>query len=309
MAEATRIRVAGGAAACNWLPVFVADDLGLFAGRGLEVEHVRLGAVGRSTAAVRDGDSDLAITPPEGAVSDHLAGGDLRLLAGNSLRLPMSLVARPGIDSLSGLRGARIGTSSLTEGTALYTRIALHGAGLTYPGDYGFALAGVHTARWQALQNGEIDCAPQPAPWNFLAEQHGYNLLCELTDAIPEIVFAAVIGSTVWAEKNRSAVERFLAALAEAHEFVNDPTNDEVSRAVYRRITTPEAPELADRGFAYTRDLGMWPTGLVVSDAALDATADLMVRSGLITDDQRTDVRGALDGSFLPSGRHGQEGQ
>ncbi len=300
MAELAQIRVAGGAGAFNWLPLFVAEELGLFKKRGLQIEYIRLGAVNKATAAVRDRSADLAITPPEGAVSDYVAGGDLRVLAANSLRLPMSLVARPGLNSLADLRGARVGTSSLTEGTALYTQIVLQEAGLTYPGDYEFVLAGVHTARWQALQAGEIDCAPQPAPWNFLAEREGYNLLCELAEAIPEVVFAAVIGSAAWAEKNRQSVERFLESLAEAHEFVNDPAHDPVTQLIYQRITTPEAPELAARGFIYTRDLGMWPPGLVVSKAALDATADLMVRSGLITADQRTQAGGVLDDSFLP---------
>jgi ABC-type nitrate/sulfonate/bicarbonate transport system substrate-binding protein len=143
MAEFTQVRVAGGAGAFNWLPLFVAEELGLFEKRGLQIEYIRLGAVNRATAAVRDRSADLAITPPEGAVSDYLAGGDLRVLAANSLRLPMSLVARPGLNSLADLRGARVGTSSLTEGTALYTQIALQEAGLTYPGDYEFVLAGV----------------------------------------------------------------------------------------------------------------------------------------------------------------------
>jgi ABC-type nitrate/sulfonate/bicarbonate transport system substrate-binding protein len=301
MTELTTVRIAAGAGAFNWLPVFVAEKLGLFKQQGLQIDYVRLGAVGKATAAVREGSVDLAITPPEGAVTDYLDGGSLRVLAANSLRLPMSLVARPGLSDLTELRGARIGTSSLTEGTALYTQIALQRAGLFYPADYEFVLAGIHTARWLALQAGEIDCAPQPAPWNFLAERNGYRLLSELSDAIPEILFAAVIATADWAEGHRDMVERLLQVLAEAHELVNDPANDRVTQPIYQEITTPEAPDLAARGFAYTRDMGMWPPGLVVSPAALEATIDLMTRACLLAADQRTRATGVIDSSFLPT--------
>ena len=224
--DPTTVRLAGGAQGFNWLPVFVADEQGMLARRGLKIEYLRLGSVDKATTAVREGAADLAITPPEGAIADHVAGGGLRIIGSNSERLPMSLVARPGITDLAALRGKRLGTSSLTEGTAIYTRIMLKEAGLDYPRDYEFVLAGVHTARWSALQNDEIDAAPQPAPWNFLAERQGYGLIGEVADVIPEIIFAALIGNQTWLGANGDAAQRLLEALAEAHDFVNDPAND-----------------------------------------------------------------------------------
>ncbi|WP_308467206.1 ABC transporter substrate-binding protein [Rathayibacter soli] len=298
MTEYATLRFAGGAQGFNWLPVFVAEEQGLFDRAGLKIEYLRLGSVGKATAAVRSGDADVAITPPEGAIVDHLTGGSLRIVGSNSQRLPMSLVARPGITELSGLKGGRIGTSSLTEGTSLYTRPLLATAGLTYPDDYEFVLAGVHTSRWDALQNGEIDAAPQPAPWNFLAESEGYGLLGEIPDVIPEIIFAAVIGNESWLTENRKAVTGLIGALAEAHDFVNDAANDAVTLPIYQRITTPDEPELAARGLTYTRGLGMWPASLRVSAKALEATIDVMIQAGLMTADRRADARGVVDLDF-----------
>ena len=130
MTATTTIRFAGAAQGFNWLPVFVAEERGLFAQHGLSIEFHKVGSVEKATAAVRDGDADLAITPPEGAVADHLAGGSLRIIGSNAERLPMSMVARPGIAELAELRGARIGTSSMTEGTSIYTRRLLSRAGI-----------------------------------------------------------------------------------------------------------------------------------------------------------------------------------
>lgn len=297
--DMTPVRFAGGAQGFNWLPVFVADDQGLFRKHGLEIEYLRLGSVDKATSAVRDGTADLAITPPEGAVADYVGGGDLRIVAANSLRLPMSLVARPEVGSIAELRGKRIGTSSLTEGTALYTQIMLQREGMSYPDDYEFVLAGIHTTRWDALQKGEIDCAPQPAPWNFLAEREGYRLIGEVNDAIPEVVFAGIIGRNDWTTQNRDTVERLIAALAEAHDIVNDPAQDAVTLPIYQRITTPDAPDLASKGLSYTRDLGMWPPNLAVTPRAWAATADLMVRAGLLTPEQAAEAAGVLDPRFV----------
>jgi len=300
MTDPTRVRLVAGAQGFNWLPVLVAEEEGLFDKYDVKVDYLYVGTVDKATAAVRDGSADLAITPPEGAVSDYVAGGPLRILAANSLRLPMSLIARPGIHRPAELRGARIGTSSLTEGTSLYTQVALQREGLFYPDDYEFVLCGMHTARWDALQAGEIDCAPQPAPWNYLAEREGYSRLFEINDVIPEIVFAAFVGKTTWTAQNRETVERLLRAMAEAHGLVNDPARDDVTLPIYQRITTPEEPELARRGLTSTRDIGMWPQGLVVPEAALKATTDLMVRAQLLTPEQRLAAEGALDPTYLP---------
>lgn len=299
MGDLIHVRFAGGAQGFNWLPVFVAEEQGMFARHGVEIEYLRLGSVDKATAAVRDGTADLAITPPEGAVRDYLAGGSLRIVAANSVRLPMSLIARPEFADLGDLRGARLGTSALTEGTALYAQLVLQQVGLSYPGDYEFVIAGVHTARWAALQAGEIDAAPQPAPWNFLAERQGYQRLSEINDVIPEIVFGAVVGSTNWVGENRDGVERLLAALAEAHEVVNDRRSESISLPIYQRITIPDDPDLAEQGFFYTRDMGMWPHGLAVSEAALDATADLMVRAGVLDQAKQGAVADVFDPTFL----------
>lgn len=295
----TTLRLAGGAQGFNWLPVFVAEEQGIFARHGLNIEFKRLGSVDKATAAVKDGDADLAITPPEGAVSNYLQSGPLRIIASNSERLPMSLVARPEVKDLASLRGKRLGTSSLTEGTSLYIRPLLAQADLNYPDDYEFVLAGVHTARWDALQSNNIDAAPQPAPWNFVAENAGYNLIGEIAEVLPEIVFAAVVGSQKWLKENRETTQAFVDSISEAHAIVNNPANDEISAPIYRRITTPDDAEQADRGFEYTRSLGMWPAEAAISERALATTIDTMVQAGLIAEEHRTQATGVVDASFL----------
>ena len=299
MASSQSLSLAGGAQGFNWLPVFVAEEHGIFAKHGLVIEYKKMGTVDKATTAVVEGEADLAITPPEGAVSNFVKGGELRVIASNANRLPMSLVAQPSIKRIEDLKGKKVGTSSLTEGTAIYTQMLLSQEGLRYPGDYEFEVAGIHTKRWEALQTGEIDCAPQPAPWNFLAERDGYNLIGEINDVIPEIVFAAVIGRKSWLDGNRDVVGRFLKALFEAYSITNDPNREEITLPIFQRITTKDDTELASRGLHYMRDMGMWPGDLSIPQRAMDTTVDLMIRANLLDGAARSSAAGVFDRSFL----------
>ena len=295
----TEIRLAGGAQGFNWLPVFVAEEQGLFERRRLKIVYKRLGSVDKATAAVVESEADLAITPPEGAVADFVKGGELRIVAANAVRLPMSLVARPGITSIAELKGKKIGTSSMTEGTAIYTQVMLAEEGLHYPSDYEFVMAGIHTKRWEALQSGAIDCAPQPAPWNFLAEENGYNLIGEVGVAIPEIVFTAIIGKDSWLKENSDAVARFLGALIEAHAITNDAAKQDITLPIFQSITTPDSELLARRGLEYMRGMGMWPKGLSVPGKALRTSIDLMVRAKLLDEPKKDVALGVFDKRYL----------
>ncbi|RFB88814.1 ABC transporter substrate-binding protein [Rhizobium leguminosarum bv. trifolii] len=299
MTSSQHLSLAGGAQGFNWLPVFVAEELGLFARHGLSIEYKKMGTVDKATSAVLEGEADLAITPPEGAVSNFVKGGELRVIASNSNRLPMSLVAQPSIKSIPALRGKKVGTSSLTEGTAIYTQMLLSKDGLHYPGDYEFELAGIHTKRWEALQAGEIDCAPQPAPWNFLAERDGFNLIGEINDVIPEIVFAAIIGRKSWLDGNRDIVVRFLQALIDAYAITNNPGREDVTLPIFQRITTKDDADLASRGLRYMRDMGMWPGDLSIPQAAMDTTIDLMIRANLLDEAARPSAGGVFDRGLL----------
>ncbi|WP_201840520.1 ABC transporter substrate-binding protein [Microvirga zambiensis] len=299
MEASEKIRLAGGAQGFNWLPVFVAEEHGLFKKYGVSIEYKRMGTVDKATTAVLDGEADLAITPPEGTVANFIGGGELRVIAANSTRLPMSVVANPSTPSLAELKGKRIGTSSLTEGTAIYMQLMLAEVGLKYPGDYNFVIAGVHTKRWDALQAGEIDCAPQPAPWNFLAADAGYNLIGEINEVIPEILFAALIAKKSWLEENNAPVTRLLKALAEAYVITNDPEHEEITLPIFERITTPGKSDLALRGLRYMRAMGMWPPGLSISDMALETTIDVMIRAGLLDSGKRDLAKEVFDHSYL----------
>lgn len=286
------IVLAGGALGFNWLPVFVAQREGIFERHGLAVELRRLGSVDKATAAVKSGEAQLAISPPEGALSDAAAGGALRVIAANTNCLPLTLVAKSTIKRIEDLKGAVLGTSSLTEGTALYTQAMLKHHGLTYPEDYSFSLVGVHQARWQALQAGTIDAAVQPPPFNFLAIDAGYSDLGEVSHYIPEIAFTAVLGRLDWLEANGTSVQALLRSLAEATDKVYDTANDAWVLPIMMEITQSDE-HYGRRALDYMRSKTAFAKSLKTPSTAIEATLNSMVQAGL------------LDPASLPAARAG----
>jgi ABC-type nitrate/sulfonate/bicarbonate transport system substrate-binding protein len=291
------LRIGGGAVGFNWLPVVAAERQGMFARRNLAVEIKRLGAVDKATAAVKNGELDLVITPPEGAIRDCVNGGNLKIIAGNANRLPLSLIANPRIERIEELRGARLGTSSLTEGTALYTMEVLRQHGLNYPGDYEFAVVGVHPARWKALQEGAIDAAVQLIPLNFVAEDAGYRNLGEVTDYIPEIVFTALIVDGVAADSHREQIVAFLSGVIEGTKWVYDPAHDEALLAITRELTQAEG-KYGRQALNYMRDKRVFSPDLSIPDAAFAKSIELMHRAGLADDRLMANARNVLDDSY-----------
>lgn len=292
------VTLAGGALGFNWLPVFVADRLGIFNRLGLNVTLKRMGTVDKATAAVLSGEANLAITPPEGAIADAISGGRLRIVAGNANRLPMTLVAHPRIKHIRDLKGCVLGTSSMTEGTAIYTMEMLSQHGLKYPGDYEFAVVGVHPERWQALQDGRIDAAVQPVPLNFVAIDAGYSNLGEVTDAIPEIAFTTLIGTSDWLEQNQAKVHTLLVSLIEATHAIQDPSQENVVIPILADITK-SSESYSRRALVYMREQALFPPRLEIPASAFKTTVDLMVKAGLLESSKREQAAAVFDKRHL----------
>lgn len=291
------LRLAAGAAGFNWLPVFLAERRGWFARQGLKIEVHRLGSVDKATAAVKSGQMELAITPPEGAIKDCASDGNLRIIAANVNRLPLTLIANPRYRRIEDLRGKKLGTSSMTEGTALYTMEMLRQHGLHYPGDYEFAVVGVHPARWKALQEGKIDAAVQLIPLNFVALDAGYANLGEVSDYIPEIVFTALIVDTVWAQSHSAEVIAFLRVLIESTRAVYDPANDEDLMALTREVIQADGKYIR-QALDYMRQKTVFARDLSIPAAAFAKSVELMRKAGVADEGTLVRAQAVLDDRY-----------
>ena len=273
------------------VPLWVAQQRGFLERRGLRATERILGTTHGVTNALRDGQVDIALTAPEGSIADAVAGGPLRVVAGMIDRPPLSMIAIPAHRTFDDLRGGRIGTSSLTEGTRHVAERMLAAHGLTYPDDYDFALEGSHVERWKALQAGTIDAALQMIPYDYIATDAGFTNLGPVTEE-----FALNAGCINNHSSERTVVTPFLHALAEAAEWFRG--NIEESAAIAAAHTSIE-PRYALRACQALAADGVIPRDLRLGHAALAAALEALRSGGLIPADTPDPAAVALDYSYL----------
>jgi ABC-type nitrate/sulfonate/bicarbonate transport system substrate-binding protein len=272
------------------VPLWVAQERGFLQRRGLSAAEQILGSTHGVTSALRDGRVDVALTAPEGSIADAVAGGPLRVVAGLIDRPPLSLIALARHAAVDDLRGGRIGTSSLTEGTRHVAERMLAAHGLAYPADYEFALEGSHVERWKALQAGTIDAALQMIPYDDLATDAGFTNLGPATGAF------SFNAACVRLPADPAVVTSFLQALAEAADWFRDHVEESAAIAAARTSMEPRYALSACRKLAAD---GVIPPGLRAAPEALAAAVGALRSSGLIPPDGPDPIAVAVDYSYL----------
>jgi ABC-type nitrate/sulfonate/bicarbonate transport system substrate-binding protein len=272
------------------LPLWVAQERGFLERRGLSATERILGSTHGVTSALRDGQVDVALTAPEGSIADAVAGGPLRVVAGLIDRPPLSLIAIPRHAAVGDLRGGRIGTSSMTEGTRHVAERMLAAHGLTYPADYDFALEGSHVERWKALQAGTIDAALQMIPYDDIATDAGFTNLGPATGAF------SFNAACVRLPADPGALTAFLAALAEALRWFRGHIEESAAIAAARTAMEPRYALSACRKLAAE---GVIPADLRAAPEAIAAAVAALRSSGLIPLEGPDPIAAAVDYSYL----------
>lgn len=258
------------------MPIWIAEDAGLFADEGLAVTIEHIEGVDEVTDRLRQGRAQLVYGISEHVVLDHEAGGAQQMIGGNVNRLPFSLISQSAIRTMADLRGKTIGVSSIEAGSSSLIIELLKQAGLSYPGDYRMEAVGPILARWDRLQSGAIDAGLQGAPLNYIALDQGYHSLCEPRHIIPDFQFTSLHANHDWADAHNDLMIRFMRAFIRAHHWFT--AHREGCRQIAMARTGISA-HYADRAWDdYVAD-GIFPADGNVSTEALQSLINI---SGLI---------------------------
>lgn len=278
----------------NNMPAWAADRLGYFAQAGLEVDVEVLHGVQNVTTALKDGRLYLGIGTAEGVLSDR-GEPALRIVGANARTLANGLIARKEIRSIPDLRGRTVGVSHPREGTALLVAEMLGRHGMTAGRDYEIRAIGVASARWEAIQRGELDAGLQTPPHKYLAEDLGYPNLGEIADYVPDYQFATL---NVRAESIRvdpGTLRAVLSALSRATRWMAEEPDATVELATEVLDTTVDYARRDYAHFAATRSL---TPDLLPSEAGMAEVLTVMRAGGTLPDD--VDPASRIDLSLLP---------
>ena len=279
-----------------YAPVWLADQRGFLRDEGLTVRLRSFGSTDGTTAALRDGIVPITIGSPEGSIANALGGGDLRLVSGFVNRPPLSMIAQPRYHSMADLRGAKLGTTSLKEGTCHLMEKMMAAHGMHQPADFQFVMAGAHPQRWEALKAGTLDAAIQLVPFNYIAEESGFPNLGDVDEYVPDFLFCAVCTRMSWANENRDRVIGLLRALRRGVEALYADPNGAAAAVLDQMSLKPEHAHRACREFVSKKVI---PRDLSINPQAFAATSEAMRRSEPINGLPQLEMQACIDMRFL----------
>ncbi len=281
------------------LPLWVAMRQGFMKAEGLATTSAILDNAEKINAALRSGEMHISMGTPEAVLVDGYAGGSLRIIAGNTRKLPHFIIAKPQIKTLQDLKGAHFGILSQKEGSTYVVQDIMKSLGFT-TADYTMTAVGGAPTRWRLLKEGKIDAGLQPFPLSYEAEAAGFTNLGSVIPFVPEWQFTTVNADLGWAAKNRNVVVRFLRALQRGRDFMN--TNlDESAKIAADELRTTVA--LASRAMAETAKLEILDADLALSDLGLRKVFETLQMSGELDAKAKFDLARFADLSFWRESR------
>jgi ABC-type nitrate/sulfonate/bicarbonate transport system substrate-binding protein len=257
--EKPKLPVSASSKTLGYSPLWVASKLGFFDKQGLDVQLVLVNGADKSTMALMGGSVYFSSGGVDTVISAVEQGADLVTVGGVINGLTHYIMGAKKFKTFEDLRGANIGSSGLTSGTAFVLRRVLRAKGMEYPRDYNLINVGGSAQAFLSLTAGRIDAAIIAVPLNYEAAQMGYPVIAKVVDFIPNYQLTDVTVKRSWAEKNRPLVVRFLKGLVLAMRWMHD--NKEATVDFLAKEMTLK-PEQARRGWEYYTENKIWnPNG------------------------------------------------
>ena len=161
--------------------LWAAWRLGYFAREGLDAEVVLMRGTAPAVQALIAGSIYAGLVANDGPIAAVEQGMDLIMVASSS-KITHMIIGGKNYKTYEDLRGATIGSSTLTSGTAFVLRRALKIKGLEYPRDYRLLNVGGTSSSFAALSTGQIAAAMLAVPNAFQAQEAGFNVIGRVAD-------------------------------------------------------------------------------------------------------------------------------
>ncbi|HZD21088.1 MAG TPA: ABC transporter substrate-binding protein [Burkholderiales bacterium] len=257
--QSATLRVMGFAGSANW-PIFVAQDRGLFAARGLKVELTPAPNSTTQMTVLRDAQIDIALTAMDNIVPYP---EELFAFLGMNDGGRISLIAAPGIKRLGQLKDRALAVDAIASGYAFVLMEMLARGGLA-PGDYLLVSVGGSRERLRALQEGRASGALLNAPTDAAAEAAGFLRLGSSAEVLTHYQGSVGAARRAWARQHGDTLVRYIAAHIAALDWLYAPANHNAALEILERRLGLD-PRSAER--SYTELLAQ---GSLARKAALD---------------------------------------
>lgn len=260
----------------------VADQMGFFKKRGLDVAFVNLGSGLKVVQGVVAGDLTIGASSFEPVADAAIEGGNVVMIGGYADRLTASMAVPASVHGVADLRGKNLGIQDIGAFREIMTRMVLENAHMT-PEDVHYVTV-TDTGYIPALLAGQIQSGILQSEQSYalLNQNSSFHVLADLFKIEPNYVYGTYFTSKSWLAQNRAAAVSFLEAITEAHRFMYSHRAETVKIA---SAATGFPPEVVDRAYeTIVAKNGVFPVNEGLEPARVAYTLRRMKTLGLITD-------------------------
>jgi ABC-type nitrate/sulfonate/bicarbonate transport system substrate-binding protein len=280
--EEIKFPVAASSKVLGFAPLWVASGMGFLKREGLASEVTAIRGTAPTMQALVSDSIYVALAANDGAIGLVEKGMDVAMIAGGSKTTHMIMGAKK-YKTYEDLRGATIGSSTLTSGTAFLLKRVLKTHGLEYPKDYTLVNVGGSGPAFTALSAGRIDAAILAVPVSFRAQEMGFNLIGKVTDVFPNYLLSSFSVRREWAAAHRDEVVRFLKAVLQARRWLEE---DRKAGAEFLAKELEMKPKLAELGLDYYLTHRAWEPDLNIDLDGLKTVVEIYA--------EQTDIKGPI---------------
>jgi len=287
-----RVRAAYAGLTVAMAPIWVAQDGGLFARHGLDVDLSATPAGDQGIAALIAGDLDFVQIAGSTTAAAIVGGADLVVVATTLRTLVQSLVVRPEITRGEDLRGKAVGISRYGTSTDTAAQLALQHLGLVPLQDTAILQIGSVPEILSALSTSAVQGGILSYPTITLARRQGYHELVDVAALGREYAFTGISTRRALVREQAAHVRAFVQAEVEA--IARLKREPEWAKPIIARYLRTEDAELVDEAYTVyvTRYLERVPAPTRSSmQAVLDELAGANPRAATIDPAQLFDDR------------------
>jgi len=277
--EKIKFPVSASSKTLGYSPLWVASRQGFFERQGLDAQLVLVSGADKSTMSLVGGSVFVGSGAIDATIGATEQGADLVATGGVINGLTHMLMGGKKFKTYEDLRGANIGSSGLTSGTAFVLRRMMAAKGLQYPKDYNLINVGPSAQSFLALTANRVDAALIAVPLSTDAAEMGYNIVGRAAEIIPNYQLTEISTRRPWAEKNRAVMVRFMKAMVLAMRWLYDnkePAIDFLGKEMRLK------PEHARRGWEYYTQQKIWNLNAEANVEGVRTVIQIMGERGLL---------------------------
>jgi NitT/TauT family transport system substrate-binding protein len=226
------------------LPLWVAQEAGLFKKYNLDVLLVSIQGSARGAQALLSGDADVAAVGGEVVVLSALKGGNMKIFAGMVDVFPSMIFTAKNITRPENLKGKKIAISTFGSSSDFSVRYALRNLGLNPDKDVTILQVGNQPNRFAALVSGAVEATIINPPLTLQAQRMGYHLLVDLGATALKYPQAELVSLPGYMKSHEDVMRRLVRAYTESLYLIH--TQKTASQRALEKFMKLSDPQMID---------------------------------------------------------------